>query len=83
MTEQQLEAARTQFRLGRGQLTQFDLLQREDDLVTAQNAELTAEIAFLNAIASLEQTVGITLESWADQVDLTPVLSEIEQEVAN
>jgi len=81
--EQQLEAARTQFRLGRGQLTQFDLLQREDDLVTAQNAELTAEIAFLNAIASLEQTVGITLESWADQVDLTPVLSEIEQEVAN
>lgn len=79
--EQQLEAARTQFRLGRGQLTQFDLLQREDDLVDAQNAELTAEIAFLNAIAQLEQTVGITLESWTDQVDLTPVLSEIDEEV--
>ncbi len=81
--EQQLEAARTQFRLGRGQLTQFDLLQREDDLVDAQNAELTAEIAFLNAIAQLEQTVGITLESWTDQVDLTPVLSEIDEDIIN
>lgn len=77
----QLEAARTQFRLGRGNITQFQLLEQEDRLVVAQSAELSAEIAFLNAIARLDQTVGITLESWAGQVTLPPALREIEETV--
>ena len=74
----QLEVARTQFRLGRGNVTQFQLLDQEDQLVRAQNEELEAQAAFLNGIAQLEQTVGITLESWSDQINLKPILTEIE-----
>jgi outer membrane protein len=75
----QLEVAREQFRLGRGNVTQFQLLDQEDQLVQAQSEELAARVAFLNGIAELEQTVGVTLESWAEQVDLAPVLREVEE----
>jgi outer membrane protein len=77
----QLDAARTQFRLGRGGITQFQLLNQEDQLVQAQNAELNAEIEFLNAIALLDQTVGITLDNWAGQVNIPLELSEIVEAV--
>ena len=74
----QLDVTRTQFRLGRGNVTQFQLLDQEDQLVRAQNEELAARVAFLNGIARLEQTVGITLESWADEVNLAPVMGDPE-----
>jgi outer membrane protein TolC len=70
----QLEVAQTQFRLGRGNVTQFQLLDQEEQLVRAQTQETVARIAFLNGIAQLEQTVGITIDSWADQVDFTSVM---------
>jgi outer membrane protein len=76
----QLEVARTQFSLGRGSISQFQLLDQEDQLVRAQSEELAARVAFLNGIAQLEQTVGITLESWANQVNLAPMLREMESE---
>jgi outer membrane protein len=76
----QLEVARTQFSLGRGSISQFQLLDQEDQLVRAQSEELAARVAFLNGIAQLEQTVGITLESWANQVNLDPMLREMESE---
>lgn len=63
----QLEAIRIRAR--QGNVSQFEVSQQEENLVTAQNNELNARIAFLNSIAALEQTVGITLESWAEQVD--------------
>lgn len=72
----QLEVARTQFSLGRGNITQFQLLDQEDQLVRAQSEELAARVAFLNGIAQLEQTVGITLGSWADRVNLDPILNQ-------
>lgn len=74
----QLQVARTQFSLGRGSITQFQLLDQEEQLVRAQTEEIAARVAFLNGVAQLEQTVGTTLASWADQVDLTPVLRNMD-----
>ncbi|MBE9155799.1 TolC family protein [Nodosilinea sp. LEGE 06152] len=66
----QLEADQAQFRLGRGGVTLFQLINQEESLVNAQTNELAARIAFLNTVAQLEQTVGITLERWAGDIEL-------------
>lgn len=71
--ELQLQADRERFRLGRSGITLFTLIQREEALVNAQNAQLSAAIDLLNSIAQLEQAVGITLTRWQDQVDFNPV----------
>lgn len=73
----QLEADQAQFRLGRGNVTLFQIISQEEALVTAQTNELAARIAFLNSLAQLEQTVGITLETWAEQIDLDPLLEDL------
>lgn len=65
----QLQANQEQYRLGRGSVTLFQIIAQEEDLVTAQTNELESRMAFLNSVAQLEQTVGITLEVWADQLD--------------
>jgi outer membrane protein TolC len=70
----QLEADRERFRRGRGNVSLTDVITSEERLVTAQNAQLVAQIAFLNSIAELEQIVGITLETWSEVVDFAPVL---------
>ncbi|HEY9878089.1 MAG TPA: TolC family protein [Leptolyngbyaceae cyanobacterium] len=64
---QQLEVSRERYQ--RGQIDRFEVTTQEQALVDAQNAELVAAIAFLDSIATLEQTVGITLESWAAQTN--------------
>ncbi len=62
--QQQLDVAQTIFRRRGGQVTLFEIIQKQDDLVTAQNTELQAKIDYLNAITTLEKTVGLTLEQW-------------------
>jgi outer membrane protein len=62
--QQQLDVAQTIFRRRGGQVTLFEIIQKQDDLVTAQNEELQAKIDYLNAITTLEKTVGLTLEQW-------------------
>ncbi|MGF1496651.1 MAG: TolC family protein, partial [Elainellaceae cyanobacterium] len=69
----QLEADRERFTRGRAGITLFDLTQREEALVNAQNAELAARISLLNSIVELEQAVGITLDRWDSRVDFAPV----------
>ena len=51
-------------KLKAGRSTNFQLVSYQNDLVTAQNAELTAIITYLNAITTLESKLGITLERW-------------------
>ncbi|MBD1918218.1 MULTISPECIES: TolC family protein [Cyanophyceae] len=72
----QLEAAQEQFRLGRGNITLFQLINQEEALVTAETNELEARIAFLNSVAQLEQTVGITFDLWATELEIAPELQE-------
>lgn len=71
----QLQITQEKFRRGRDNISLFDVTQREEDLVNAQNAELQARISFLNSIAGLEQAVGITLDTWRRSVDLSPILA--------
>jgi outer membrane protein len=73
----QLDAAKEQFRLGRGDVSLFQIIDQEENLVTAENNELAARIDFLNSVAQLEQTVGITLETWDEQLDLQPLLNDM------
>jgi outer membrane protein len=77
----QLQADQEQYRLGRDRITLFQIIDREEALVTAQTNELEARIAFLNSIAALERTVGITLDRWVDQIDRFPLTETLDPEV--
>jgi outer membrane protein TolC len=48
--------------LGRGEI--FQVVTFQNNLVEARNRELTAIIAYLNALTGLDQTVGTTLDTW-------------------
>ncbi|HEY9665882.1 MAG TPA: TolC family protein [Coleofasciculaceae cyanobacterium] len=63
LSEKQLEIAREKQKLGRD-ITVFELIRLEDDLVQARNVELNATIDYLNALTRLDQTLGTTLETW-------------------
>lgn len=72
-----LDASRERFERV-GDISLFELTEQEDALVNAQNAELAARVDFLNSTAALEETVGITVERWATQVDLSALVTEID-----
>ena len=62
LTEQKLEIERSKLRQGLS--SAFQLSQFEDDLVSAQNAEVDAVVSYENALTSLDRTLGTTLETW-------------------
>jgi outer membrane protein TolC len=51
-------------KLSAGRSTNFQVLSFETDLRNAENAQLNALIAYLNAQTQLDLTLGMTLESW-------------------
>ncbi|AFY80597.1 TolC family protein [Oscillatoria acuminata] len=65
--EQNLENERELLRLGRGEIR--NVISAQEEVVSANNSELNAQIAYLNALTRLEQTVGITLETWQITVE--------------
>ena len=62
LSEKKVEIETEKLKAGRS--TNFQLVSYQNDLKTAQNNELTAIITYLNALTSLESTLGITLEHW-------------------
>lgn len=64
---QKLEVEREKLKLGLS--TNFQLVAFEDDLVNAQNAEVDAIIAYLNALTELDRTLGTTLSTWQIEVE--------------
>lgn len=56
-------------KLNRGLSTNFQVATFEDDLVNAQNSEVDTNLAYLNALTSLDQKMGTMLETW--RVDVT------------
>jgi outer membrane protein TolC len=62
-SERQLEIAREKQRLGR-EITVFELIGLQDELVQARMIELNAIINYLNALTRLDQTLGTTLDTW-------------------
>lgn len=71
LSEKQLEIAREKQKLGRD-ITVFELIRLEDDLVQARNVELNATIDYLNALTRLDQTLGTTLETWQVTIERKP-----------
>ena len=62
LVEQKTEIEREKLRLGLS--SNFRLVAFEDDLVTAETRELESLIAHLDALTSLDRTLGTTLERW-------------------
>ncbi|MEM9805196.1 MAG: TolC family protein [Cyanobacteria bacterium P01_D01_bin.56] len=73
LAEQQLENARARARRGRTRSI-FEVLEFQNDVVEAQNAEVGAAIDLADAIASLNQSLGTTLTVWSDQVEASQLL---------
>ena len=67
LAARKLQAERQKLNLGL--TTNFRMIRFEDDLVRAQNSELEATISYLNALASLDQTLGTTLQTWGLEVE--------------
>ncbi|NEQ46089.1 MAG: TolC family protein [Leptolyngbya sp. SIOISBB] len=70
----QLEATRELFERGRAGGNLFQVISQEENLVDAQNQELLAEIEFLDSVIALDQSVGLTLDTWSREVDFLPAL---------
>ncbi|MBD1927159.1 TolC family protein [Trichocoleus sp. FACHB-90] len=62
LSERQLQIEQERLKLGRGEI--FQVVTFQNNLVEARNRELTAIIAYLNALTGLDQTVGTTLDTW-------------------
>lgn len=68
LAEQKLEIE--QVKLNFGRTTNFRLVRFEDDVVRSQNNEVSAVIAYLNALTALDQTRGTTLETWQIEIEV-------------
>lgn len=62
LSRRKLEIEREKLNAGRS--SNFQVLSFEADLRNAESARLNALIAYLNAQTQLDQTLGMTLESW-------------------
>ena len=62
LSEKKVEIETEKLKAGRS--TNFQLVSYQNDLVNAQNSELGAIITYLNALTSLERTLGTTLDKW-------------------
>jgi len=62
-----------------GRTTNFQLVTFQNDLVNAQNNELNAKIAYLNALSGLDQIIGTTLDTW--KIEFKTERTDVEKEL--
>lgn len=62
LSEKKVEIETEKLKAGRS--TNFQLVSYQNDLKNAQNSELSAIITYLNALTTLESSLGITLDRW-------------------
>lgn len=62
LSEKKVEIETEKLKAGRS--TNFQLVSYQNDLKNARDSELAAIITYLNALTSLEKTLGITLDRW-------------------
>ena len=67
LAERKLDAEEQKLNLGL--TTNYRIILFEDDLVRAQTSELSATLSYLNALSSLDQTLGTTLQTWGLEVE--------------
>ncbi len=77
LTEKQLAVEQEKLNVGR--TTNFQLVTFQNDLVNAQNNELNAKIAYLNALSRLDQIIGTTLDTW--KIEFKTERDDIEKEL--
>lgn len=73
LAERRLEITRERFRLGREDI--FQVVSLQNSVVTAQNEEVNAKIDFLDAITRLDQVIGVTLNTWQEEVTSSGLLA--------
>ena len=66
LSEKQLEIERQKLALGRS--SNFQVLTYEDNLRSAQQNEVSAHVAYLTSLATLDQAMGTTIDTWDVQV---------------
>lgn len=66
LARRKLDIEREKLKVGRS--SNFQVISFESDLRSAENGRLNALISYLNAQATLDQTLGTTLDSW--EIDL-------------
>ncbi|MCK4791284.1 MAG: TolC family protein [Desulfobacteraceae bacterium] len=62
LAKQKLEIEQVKLNVGRS--TNFQVVQFENDLVSMQNQELSAIFEYINALNSLDETLGTALDTW-------------------
>ena len=67
LSVRQLEIEQEKQKLGRSRL--LDIIKLQNDLVQAKNNELNATITYLNALTSLDQFLGTTLQTWQVSIE--------------
>jgi len=73
LAERRLEVTRERFRLGREDI--FQVISLQNEVVTAQNEEVNAKIDFLDAATQLDQAIGVTLDTWKEQIASSGLLT--------
>ena len=67
LAEKKLEIEKGKLQVGR--TTNFAVVLFQNDLVTARLNEIGTQIAYLNSISQLEQTLGTTLAVWGIRIE--------------
>lgn len=67
LAERKLEIEKGKLQVGR--TTNFAIVTFQNDLITARLNEIGAQIAYLNSLTSLEQTLGLTLGVWGVRIE--------------
>lgn len=67
LAERKLEIEKGKLQVGR--TTNFAIVTFQNDLITARLNEVGAQIAYLNSLTSLEQTLGTTLNVWGIRIE--------------
>lgn len=68
LSKRQLDIEQQKQKLG-GRTRVIDIVNFQNALVQAQNAELFATIQYLNALTTLDQFLGTTLQTWNIEID--------------
>ena len=57
-----------QLKMQSGRSSNFQIVSFQRDLVSAEGNELTADITYLQALVTLDQQLGTTLDTWKIQI---------------
>ncbi|UNU26684.1 TolC family protein [Microcoleus vaginatus] len=69
LAQKQLEIELDKRRLGVGSPRSIDIVNFQNYLIEARNAELNARIAYFNALTNLDKIIGTTLDTWQVRIE--------------